>query len=199
MTKRNDERSSIHNKHTWEFAERLKNKIVISNRFVFRNKMNPNGTIQKRKTRLVTQGFLQISEVHFNETFSLSIATFNSQNKFHKNNYGRSDETQTQNENSPIRQHMSTAYLNGELKEEIFMEVQKFLKETLKCICLTKRTDHDTRRKTKKLIEKRTRKFSVTGDDYLRSHGLLLKESILRIQTDQESLEHETQCNAQRN
>lgn len=48
---------------------------------------------------------------------------------------------------------MSTAYLNGELKEETFMEVPKFLKQTLERICLTKSTDPDIRIKARDMLE----------------------------------------------
>jgi len=46
------------------------------------------------------------------------------------------------------------AYLNDELKEETFMEIPKFLKQTLERICLTKTTDSDVRRKANEMLEK---------------------------------------------
>jgi len=75
--------------------------------------MNPNGTIQKRKTRLVVQDFLQIPGVHFNETF-LPVARLSSV---------RIIVAAAVKLKMKIRKLDSTAYLNSELKEEIFMEI----------------------------------------------------------------------------
>lgn len=43
---------------------------VIGNHMVLRNKFRPDRTFERRKTRLVAQGFYHKPSIHFNETFA---------------------------------------------------------------------------------------------------------------------------------
>ena len=85
---------------------------VVGNKWVFRIKYNPDGSILKYKARLVAKGFHQIYGVDYTETFSpvvkasivwvvLSIAIMN---------------------NWMLRQvDVNNAFLNGILDEEVYM------------------------------------------------------------------------------
>jgi len=114
-----NEVSSIVKNNTWELVKRPENKTVIGSRFVLRNKLNPDGSILKRKARLVAQGFLQKPGIHFKETFS-PVARLSSV---------RIIVAAATKLNMKIHQFdVSTAYLNGEIQEELFMEPPKYLK-----------------------------------------------------------------------
>ena len=47
----------IKKNNTWKLVERLENKEVIGVKWVYKTKLNPDGTIQKHKTRLIAKGY----------------------------------------------------------------------------------------------------------------------------------------------
>lgn len=78
--------------------------------------MKSDGTLERRKARLVAQGFSQRPGVHFTQTFA-PVARFSSIRVMASlaARYGMR-----------IRQFdVATAYLNGELEEAVYMEVPK--------------------------------------------------------------------------
>lgn len=89
---------------------------------VLRNKFKADGTLERRKARLVAQGFSQVPGVHYNETFA-PVARMESI---------RLLSSLATRYNMKIRQlDVETAYLNGELEEEVIMQPPKFLKDIL--------------------------------------------------------------------
>lgn len=118
-----DEVSSVIKNNTWKLVGRPENKTIIGSRMILRNKLNPDGSVMKRKVRLVAQGFLQKPGIHF--TFS-PVARLSSV---------RIVVAAAVELNMKIRQFdVSTTYLNGELQEEIFIE-PPHLELILKRIC----------------------------------------------------------------
>ena len=93
---------------TWELVPKETTQKIIGNKWVFRVKYNPDGSISKHKARLVAKGFHQTPGVDFFETYSpvvkpctirviLSLAVMN---------------------HWPIRQlDVNNAFLNGILSE----------------------------------------------------------------------------------
>ena len=55
----------------WTLVPRLKDKHIIGTKWIFRNKTNDEGNMIHNKARLVTQGYSQMDEVDYNETFAL--------------------------------------------------------------------------------------------------------------------------------
>lgn len=108
-----DEVASIIKYNTWEIVKRPHNKRKIGSRFVLRNKFRPDGTLEKRKARIVAQGFAQTPGVHFNQTFAPvarmgSIMLLVALSSIYGMNIRQFD--------------ISTAYLNSPVEEEIFLE-----------------------------------------------------------------------------
>jgi hypothetical protein len=64
------ELTSILKNDTFELVDRPKEDKVIGSRVILRNKYKSNGVLERRKARLVVQGFSQKPGVHFNETFA---------------------------------------------------------------------------------------------------------------------------------
>ena len=64
------ELKSIIKNQTWVFVDRPKDAEIIGSRMVLRNKYKPDGTIEKRKARLVARGFAQRPGIHFSQTFA---------------------------------------------------------------------------------------------------------------------------------
>ncbi|CAM8903214.1 unnamed protein product [Rhodiola kirilowii] len=96
----------------WRLAPRSKEKNVIGTRWVFRNKMDDKGVIVRNNAHLVVKGYNQQEGIEYNETFApvarleairLLIAYFT----YH----------------GFTLQHMDakTAFLNGVLKEEVYV------------------------------------------------------------------------------
>lgn len=55
---------SVIGNDTWEVVSRPADHRIIGSRMVLRNKYRSDGSVEKRKARIVAQG------VHFNETFA---------------------------------------------------------------------------------------------------------------------------------
>ena len=103
---------------TWDIVDLPSDKKPIGTRFVFKTKLDKDGNIDRRKARLVAKGFTQIPGTDFQDTFAPVIRS------------------------SSIRLMMAisvefdlivhqmdvvTAFLNGEVEEELYMEVPEKL------------------------------------------------------------------------
>jgi Reverse transcriptase (RNA-dependent DNA polymerase) len=90
-----------------------KGRKVVGSKWVFRIKRGPDGAIQKYKARVVAQGFTQVENIDYDETFA-PVAKFASL---------RTILAIAAKEDLEVHQmDVKSAYLNGVLKEEIFME-----------------------------------------------------------------------------
>lgn len=56
--------------NTWTLIPFLPQRREVGNKWVFRVKENPDGSVNRYKTRLVSKGFHQRERFDFNETFS---------------------------------------------------------------------------------------------------------------------------------
>lgn len=121
-----DEELSSHKKNnTWTITDRTAKKPITS-KWVFSIKKNKEGEIERYKARLCARGFTQIKDIDYKETFSptsrydsirliLSIAA---------------------KEDLEIEQFdVKTAFLYGELFEEIYMEVPEGVQADSSKVC----------------------------------------------------------------
>ena len=58
----------IEKNNTWELVNRPHGKDIIGVKWVYKTKLNPDGTIQKHKARLVAKGYSQQPGIDYNET-----------------------------------------------------------------------------------------------------------------------------------
>ena len=103
----------IEKNQTWELVSRPQHKNVIGVKWVFRTKLNADGTINKHKARLVVKGYAQVFGVDFSETFAL---------------VARLDTIRlvlalaAQKSWKVFQLDVKSAFLNGYLQEEIYVE-----------------------------------------------------------------------------
>lgn len=106
------EYNALLNQHTWILVPFQPDMNVVGCKWVYRTKLNSDGSLNKHKACLVAKGFHQQSGIDFIETFSpvvkhpticvvLAIAVSN---------------------HWPLRQlDVESAFLHGTLQEEVYM------------------------------------------------------------------------------
>ena len=65
-----EELDAIERNKTWKLTELPKGKKTISVKWIFKQKLKPDGSIEKHKARLVARGFLQKPGLGYFEVFS---------------------------------------------------------------------------------------------------------------------------------
>lgn len=96
----------------WKQVAKPDNRKVVGCRWVFKIKKDENGNTQTYKARIVAKGFSQTEGIDYDETFS-AVATSASLRLFL---------TKASRENLTVKQFdVTAAFLNGMLKEEIYM------------------------------------------------------------------------------
>jgi hypothetical protein len=109
----NDELDRIEKNNTWEMVQRPEGKNFIGSKWIFKNKLNEQGQVIRNKERLVYKGYDQIEGLDFGETFA-PVARLESIRMFlayacHKRfKFYQMD--------------VKSAFLNGDLSEEVCME-----------------------------------------------------------------------------
>jgi hypothetical protein len=108
-----EEYKSILKNNVWDIVQRPKDKSVVSSKWIYKIKHAANGSVEKFKERFVARGFTQKEGIDYEETFSL-VAKYTSIRtiiafalvlgcKLH-------------------HMDVKTAFLNGKIEHEVFME-----------------------------------------------------------------------------
>ena len=109
-----EEMNALLNNRIWEIVDLLKEKKAVGWKWVFIVKCKPDGSIERYKARLVTQGFTQIYGIDYQETFA-PITKINSI---------RILISLAIHFNWPLHQlDVKNAFLNGDLEEEVFIDL----------------------------------------------------------------------------
>lgn len=107
------EMESLYANNVWDLVELPKDRKAVGSKWVFKVKVDTDGTFERHKARLVAQGFSQKFGSDYDETFSPvvrfeSIKTIIALAVQHGLKLHQMD--------------VKTAFLNGELKEEVYMQ-----------------------------------------------------------------------------
>jgi len=109
-----EEHDSLMTNNTWTLVPLPVGRKPVSCKWVFKIKQGANGEVECYKVRLMARGFTQTYRVDYNETFA-SIAKFTSIHYIL---------TFATLEDMEIHQmDVKTTFINGELQEEIYMEI----------------------------------------------------------------------------
>lgn len=108
-----DEMSSLLENQTWELTDLPKGARPIGCKWVFRRKLRADGTVEKYKARLVAKGFTQKEGIDFFDTYApvcriITIRVLIAIAAIQKMVVHQMD--------------VKTAFLNGDLTEEIYMQ-----------------------------------------------------------------------------
>lgn len=107
------EYESLLENETWDLVDLPKGRKAVGSRWVFKVKHYSDGRVERYKCRLVAKGYSQLYGADYDETFSpvvrfssiRTLLSFAVQNKLHVH-----------------QMDVVTAFLNGHLEEEIYME-----------------------------------------------------------------------------
>jgi hypothetical protein len=108
-----NELNQFKQQEVWKLVPRPKHKKVIDCRWVFRNKLDEDGTVIRNKARLVAKGYSQSEGIDYDETFApvarleairifLAFAAFSNFKVY--------------------QMDVKSAFLNGKLDEEVYVE-----------------------------------------------------------------------------
>lgn len=65
-----EEMESIYRNHTWDLVELPEGKTPIGCKWLYKPKINADGTVEKFKARLVAKGYSQQEGIDFDDTFA---------------------------------------------------------------------------------------------------------------------------------
>jgi hypothetical protein len=68
-----EEFDTLQRNQTWELVPRPPHANIITAKRVFKNKLLPDGTLERYKARWVVRGFRQRAGIDFTDTFALTI------------------------------------------------------------------------------------------------------------------------------
>ena len=108
----NEELYALEKNRTWELMSLPKDKNLTGSKWVFKVKRLPNGEISRYKARLCAKGFAQKKGVEYNDTFS-PMTRFDSIRILLA--------VAVQKDYKIMQFDIKTAFLNGDLDEDVFM------------------------------------------------------------------------------
>lgn len=121
-----EEYDSLMKNKTWTLVDRPLNESVVTNRWIFKKKMNIDGSVERFKARLVARGFTQEYGVNYYETFS-PVVRFTSIRIM----LAIAGDRKMKMKQFDVR----TAFLNRDLNETVYMEQPKGFEDGTNRVC----------------------------------------------------------------
>ena len=140
-----EEMDSLRKNETWKLVDLPKDRETVSCRWLFKAKMHPDGTLARRKARLVARGFSQIYGVDYEETFS-PVARYESIRVVLSMAAAKDMDI--------VQFDVKTAFLNGILDEEVFMEQPEGFEDNSGRVCRLLRSLYGLKQSPRKWNER---------------------------------------------
>jgi len=115
-----DELQSLMDKGTFEFVKIPADRKPLPNKWIFKYKTDRDGNISRRKSRLVVKGYAEKFGIDYNEIFASVLK---------QNSLRMIISLATINDWHLEQLDIKTAFLNGTLREEIYMDLPDGLKD----------------------------------------------------------------------
>ena len=158
QTAMESELSSLQESEAWDLVKLPEGNHTVGSKWVYKVKIGPDGSVQRYKARLVAQGFTQKYGTDFDETFSPVVRLESLRMLIAKS---------VQHDLQLHQLDVTTAFLNGTLKEEVYMEQPKGFvcqgKEEL--VCKLKKSLYG--------LKQAPRCWNSTLDSYLKTLGFI--------------------------
>lgn len=179
----NDEINSLLINNSWTLVQKPENKNIVDCKWVFSLKNDEFGNPIRYKARLVAKGFSQKYLIDYNETFApvARISSFRFILAF-------------ANQHCLLVHHMDvkTAFLNGKLKEEIYMKVPEGIKNQGNQVCKLNKALYGLKQAArcwfeefdKALTEKGFKNSPVDRCIYILDRGDILKNIYIILYVD---------------
>ena len=108
------EMDSLHDNDVWDLVVELpKGQKVVGRKWVFKLKINEDGSVERCKARLVAQGYSQEKGLNYDETFSPVVRSESIRSVI---------ALASKNDLKMHQLDVTTAFLNGELEEEVYVK-----------------------------------------------------------------------------
>ncbi|KAG8842179.1 hypothetical protein FRB96_006004 [Tulasnella sp. 330] len=131
------EMAQLNKMGTWELMKLPAGRTAIGCRWVLALKFDAAGNLQRYKARLVAQGYTQIPSINYTETYSPTICLDSQRTIFTLATIYSYDIQQMD---------IKTAYLYGELEEEIYMRQPEGYNDGTGRVCRLKKTLYGLKR-----------------------------------------------------
>ena len=107
---------SLHENDVWDLVELPKGQKIVGSKWVFKLKRNEDGSVQRCKARLVAQGYSQEKGLNYDETFSPVVRSESIRSVI---------ALASKNDLKMHQLDVTTAFLNGELEEDVYVKQPK--------------------------------------------------------------------------
>lgn len=157
-----DEYQALQKNGTWELTTLPPGKRTVGCKWIFSVKQKPDGSIDRYKARLVAKGYSQTYGIDYQETFA-PVAKLNTVNALL---------SVAANLDWPLYQHdVKNAFLNGDLSEEVYMDIPPGFKTNLTegKVCKLRKTIYGLRQSPRTWFEKFTK--VLKRDKYIQSQA----------------------------
>lgn len=145
--------SLIKNK-TWDLVDLPDNRKAIDCKWVYKTKLNPDGTIEKRKARLVAKGYSQEYGVDYMDTYAPVVRQSSIRLVY---------ALAVQNNLKLCQLDVSTAFLNGNLEEEIYMREPEGFEKSQNKVCRLKKAIYGLKQAARQWFKRIDAVFKMFG------------------------------------